>query len=99
MFPTVGSVLLATLVIHWLIGIVPVSRQAQLASQLASVIVMAVVVVVFDRRWKKFLLNPPTLVEPESRSDRLLVFVFRALAIVSAALVVAVVLYVRPPLE
>jgi hypothetical protein len=96
MFPTVGSVLLGTLVIHGLFGI-PVSRQAQLASQLAGVILMAVFIVLFDRRWKKFLSNPPEIAELESRSDKLLVWAFRTFAVMSALLVVVVILWLRPP--
>jgi hypothetical protein len=96
MFPVVGSVVLGTILIHALVGI-PVGRQAQLASQLAGVILMAVVVVVFDRRWKRFVFEPPEIVESESRSDKALIWAFRALAVVSAVIVVVVILWLRSP--
>jgi cytochrome b len=93
---TVGAVLLVASAVEWVRGTESApSRNFQIAAQLIGVAVVTLVVVLLDRRWKRFLTDPPALQHSESRADKLLVMLFRALYVASVVLVAAVIILVR----
>jgi hypothetical protein len=72
-----------------------VSTEFANATLIVGIVLVAVVVVLLDRRWEHFFSNPPALTESESPRERSLVTLFRGLGAASFFLAAAAIIAVN----
>lgn len=94
--PTAGTIVLLSLLYYRLIGFgLALSPLAERVTLVIVVVVGLMLAVLLDRRFKKFLADPPPLGGPESQSDRLLLFRYRATTLAVAIFVGVLIILVR----
>ena len=80
--PIAAFMVLLTLIFYWIRGIeAPIDQRAKFITQVGAVVIGLVIVVLLERRFKKYLSVPPALSSRESLGEKRLVFRFRTIAV------------------